>query len=47
MRRGVSKLGRLVLLKPSVLTDVERLTEESSFTLQINAPLSPFSKYKL
>ncbi len=43
-RREASKLGKLVLLKSSELVDVERTTDGSSFTLQINAPLSPSEK---
>lgn len=40
-RRGVSKAGRFVLLKFNELVGVERITEGSSLTLQINAPFNP------
>lgn len=40
-RRGVSNVGRFVRLKLRELLDVERTTEGSSLTLQINAPFNP------
>ncbi len=40
-RRGLSSVDKLVLLKPSEVEGVARITEGSSFTLQINAPFNP------